>query len=361
MGDESQRRKQEPRKDSRQSSEQAVPEGGAKLTVPAELGGARLDKALVVLLKVSRSRAKALLDAGVRVNGRRAPKGANVNANDVIEVAATAQDEEVASPEADPSIEIDVRHLSDSIVVVHKPAHLATAPLRAGEKGTLVNGLLAKFPEIAGIGDDVREPGLLHRLDNDTSGLLVVARTEAAWEELRIALRAGQVHKRYLAIVAPGSGSHRAASVAADGSLPDRGEIDIPIAPHPKDSRRVFACVHPNDVKRLRPREARTTFEVLERWETSEGHARALVLADASRALRHQIRVHFAALGAPLLGDGLYGGPGAPALGRHALHASRVEYVPGNVNAVEPFVVEAALPEDMAKLLPEGGAQRGRA
>lgn len=335
---------------------------GKTLLVPDSLDGARLDKALVTLLGVSRSRAKALLDEGVRVNGRRAPKGATVAKGDTLEVMASAEATD-ATPEADESIAIDVRHLSDQVAVVWKPARMATAPLRAGEKGTLVNGLLAKFPEIAGVGNDVREPGIVHRLDTDTSGLVIVARTPGAWEELKQALRDGEVHKRYLAIVAPGSGSNRAASVSADGQLPDTGEIDVPIAPHPKDSRRVFACVHPNDVKRLRPRDARTTYRVLRRWRTSEGHARALVEAEASRALRHQIRVHFAALGAPLLGDGLYGGPGAPALGRHALHASRIAYQPssdrrgdGNKRVVTPFVVEAPLPDDMAGLVPDSNA-----
>jgi 23S rRNA pseudouridine1911/1915/1917 synthase len=190
----------------------------------------------------------------------------------------------------------------------------------------------------------------VHRLDVDTSGLVVVARTESAWKELKEAMRRGEVEKRYLAIVAPGVGSGRAASVRAEGELPDRGSVDYPLADHPKDDRRVFACVHERDVARQHPRDAHTAFVVQRRWSV-EGAPRALVEATAARALRHQIRVHFAALGAPLVGDGLYGGPAAPEVGRHALHASRVSYGGGKV--VKPFVVEAALPEDLQRLLPQ--------
>ncbi|MEO7096784.1 MAG: hypothetical protein ABI175_26230, partial [Polyangiales bacterium] len=145
--------------------------------------------------------------------------------------------------------------------------------------------------------------------------------------------------------------SARAASVAATGELPDAGTIDIPLAPHPKDKRRVFACVHERDVHRLAPRDAETKYKVLRRWNTPEG-GRALVEARASKALRHQVRVHFAALGAPLVGDGLYGGLPAPTLGRHALHASRVAYDGGA--RVKGFVVDAPLPEDMQSLVTDG-------
>ena len=334
-------------------ADQTAPESTGKsaktLLVPASLDGARLDKALTILAEVSRSGAKALLETGVRVNGRRAVKGSVVHADDRIEI--TSDDDEL-DPRAlpDPEVELDIRYESDSVLVLHKPPRLASAPLRGGERGTLANGVVARFPDISGVGADPREPGLVHRLDTDTSGLVVVARTQAAFDELKAALRDGKVEKHYLAIVAPGAGSGRAASVTSDGELADRGSIDVPLAPHPKDKRRVFACVHPRDVARLGPRDARTDYKIVRRFESPEGDPRALVDATAHKALRHQIRVHFAAVGAPLVGDGLYGGPSAPDLGRHALHASRVAYPGGKV--VKPFVVEAPLPEDLAALLP---------
>lgn len=319
------------------------------LVVPASLDGARLDKALGLLAEVSRAKAKALLESGVRLNGRRAVKGASVKEGDTIEILEATDDGDAAA-RPDPSVEIDVRLETDRLLVVHKPAGLPTAPLRAGELGTLANGIVARYPDVAGVGPEPREPGLVHRLDTDTTGLVLVARTAAAYDELKHALRDGRVDKRYLAIVAPGAGSGRAASVAADGELPDTGTVELPLAPHPKDKRRVFACVHPRDVARLSPRPASTSFVVLRRWETDDGDRRALVEARAAKALRHQVRVHFAALGAPLLGDGLYGGPSAPDLARHALHASRVSY--GGGKAVPAFVVEAELPPDLAACVP---------
>lgn len=332
-------------------AEPASPESSRQtLTVPESLDGARLDKALTVLAGVSRSGAKAMLESGVRVNGKRAVKGSVVHAGDTLEIAS-AEDDQNPAALPDPDIELDVRFESDAVVVVHKPPQLPSAPIRGGERGTLANGVVAKYPETASVGADPREPGLVHRLDTDTSGLVIVARSQAAFDELKAALREGRVEKHYLAIVAPGSGSGRAASVASEGALADSGTIDVPIAPHPKDKRRVFACVHPRDVHRLKPRDAQTEYRVVKRWETADGDARVLVDATASKALRHQIRVHFAAVGAPLVGDGLYGGPSAPELGRHALHASKVAYGGGKV--VKPFVVEAALPQDMAALLPE--------
>ena len=318
------------------------------LTVPTALDGARLDKALVVLAGVSRSGAKALLEEGVRVNGRRAVKGAVVHEGDQIAIASK-EDAGDTNAVPDPDVVVDVRLEAPQILVVHKPARLPTAPLRAGERGTLANGLVARYPEISGVGSDPREPGLVHRLDTDTSGVLIVARTAEAFDEMKDALRSGRVDKRYLAIVAIGAGSGRASSVSADGALADAGTIDVPLAPHPKDKRRVFACIHERDVHRLQPREATTKYRVLRRWKTGDGE-RALVEATASRALRHQVRVHFAALGAPLVGDGLYGGPAAPMLGRHALHASRVAYDGGE--HVAGFVVDAPLPDDLAGLIP---------
>ncbi|MEO7092732.1 MAG: RluA family pseudouridine synthase, partial [Polyangiales bacterium] len=221
------------------------------LEVPARLEGARLDKALVVLAGVSRSGAKQLLEAGVRVNGRRAVKGAVVHEGDTISVEGASETQGDLGAVADADVVLDVRLENDQLVVVHKPPRLATAPLKAGERGTLANGIVARYPETAKVGSDPREPGLVHRLDTDTSGLVLVARTTEAFHELKDALRDGRVDKRYLVIVSTSGKSARAASVAATGELPDSGTIDIPLAPHPKDKRRVFACVHERDVHRL--------------------------------------------------------------------------------------------------------------
>jgi 23S rRNA pseudouridine1911/1915/1917 synthase len=172
----------------------------------------------------------------------------------------------------------------------------------------------------------------LHRLDTDTSGLVVVARTKDAFETLKEALKDGRLTKEYVL-------------VCASEGLPDQGTIEFPITNHPKDQRRVYPCVHPRDVIRYAPRPASTRYRVIRR-----GGPWALVEVAVSRALRHQIRAHFAAMEHPLAGDKLYGGADVPSLGRHALHASRVAF-DGDGDAALAFDVRAAIPEAMEALV----------
>jgi 23S rRNA pseudouridine1911/1915/1917 synthase len=314
-----------------------VPPGEkTEFVVTDALDGARLDKATVTLAegRLSRARVKRAIDAGdVRVNGRRRPKGALVASGDRITLEGGAEDGD-ESAVADRDASLSVKFETTELLVVDKPAGQPTAPLRAGEKGTLANALVARYPEVSGIGYSPREPGLLHRLDTDTSGLVVVARTAAAFETLKAALKEGRIAKRYL-LLCEGEG------------LADAGTIAFPIASHPKDQRRVLACVHPRDVMRNAPRPASTAFRVLQR-----GPRWALVEVEVSRALRHQIRAHFAAMDHPLVGDVLYGGATDTGLSRHALHASRVSH--GGDDPALRFDVESPLPEELARLL---GAQ----
>src|SRR5262249_31063569 len=132
--------------------------------------------------------------------------------------------------------------------------------------------------------------------------------------------------------------------VCKSEGLPDEGTIEFPIANHPKDQRRVYPCIHPRDVMRYEPRQALTKYVVKQR-----GEPWALVEVDVSRALRHQIRAHFAAIEHPLAGDVLYGGAEVRALGRHALHASRIAFAGGD--GVGAFDVESPLPPAMAALV----------
>ena len=304
--------------------------------VPEVLDGVRLDKALAQLVpELSRARVKRAIELGaVRVNGRRVPKGASVATGDSVrfDVERVAEAPAVATPGAPLHVLLETAQ----VAVVDKPAGQPTAPLRPGETGTLVNAVLGHFPDLVPtadtfIGHSARDPGILHRLDTETSGAVIVARTVAAFEELKAALKEGQLDKRYLLLC------------ASDG-LPDEGTIDFPLTNHPKDQRRVYACVHPRDVMRYEPRPASTRYRVQRRagnW--------ALVEAQAGKALRHQIRAHFAAIGHPLAGDELYGGPVIRALGRHALHAASVKYPGGAV--VPAFEVTVPLPKDLAALI----------
>lgn len=304
-----------------------------EVTVTDSLTGSRLDKAIVALVEgASRARVKRAVEEGeVRLNGKRAPKGAVVNAGDVITLdgAIARSADETCIPE--PDAPLDIRYESSAVLIVEKPAGQATAPLRADETGTLAGALVGHFPELAGVGYSPLEPGIVHRLDTDTSGLVVVARTEAAFEELREALQTEKLQKEYLLI-------------CASAGLPDDGMIEHPIANHPKDQKRVYPCIHPRDVMRYAPRPALTKFTVVKRagdW--------ALVRATAPRAVRHQLRAHFASIEHALAGDKLYGID--ESIPRHALHASRVAFE-GNGQAELRFDVRSELPADMQSLVP---------
>jgi 23S rRNA pseudouridine1911/1915/1917 synthase len=313
-----------------------------EFAVPEALDGVRLDKALAQLVpELSRARVKRAIELGaVRVNGRRVPKGGTVAKGDTlrIDIGQVADTPAVATADAPLKVVLE----TDQVLVVDKPAGQPTAPIRPGERGTLVNALLGHYPELVPadadtfIGHSARDPGILHRLDTETSGAVVVARTAAVFDELKQALRDGRLDKRYLL-------------VCASEGLPDEGTIEFPLANHPKDQRRVYACVHPRDVMRYEPRPAATRYRVIQRagnW--------ALVEARVGKALRHQIRAHFAAIEHPLAGDELYGGPVIRALGRHALHAARVTWT-GSAG-VPAFDVSVPMPKDMATLIEAGEA-----
>jgi len=231
----------------------------------------------------------------------------------------------------DPEAVLRVVLETEALVVVDKPARQPCAPLEPRERGTVANALLARYPEMAKVGFSPREPGLCHRLDNDTSGLLLAARSAAAFATLTAELKAGRLHKRYL-LVCKALG------------LPERGVIDAPLAPHPRDARRVLCCVDSRDRARLDPRPALTRFRVLRRAGDL-----ALVEARVPHAGRHQIRALFAAIGHPIHGDRLYGSKTGLELGRHALHASLLAF--RGAEGIAPFRVRSPLPVELRALL----------
>jgi len=306
-----------------------------RFVIDAGEAGVRLDKLLSAKLEgVGRTAVKRLFIEGrVRMgpegsSPRRAAKGDVASQGFVVEVDIETTN---ASAVADPEAPLEVVLETPQLLVLEKPAGMPTAPLAPGEKGSLANALVARYPEVACCGFSPREPGLCHRLDTETSGLVLAARTVEAFETLTTALREGRLDKRYWLLV------------SSDG-LPEAGTIDIPLAPHPKDRRRVLACTHPRDVERESPRPATTT------WTKVREHAGiALVEARAPKALRHQIRAHFAAIGHPLLGDALYGGDTTCGLTRHALHACRIAW--GGDARVPAFTASSALPEELERLL----------
>jgi 23S rRNA pseudouridine1911/1915/1917 synthase len=295
--------------------------------------GQRLDKLVAKKAGLSRAEVRRLFEEKrVKIGRNVVSKGDVARAGGTL-VVSLIEGPEAAIPEENPSLPLRILLERDDVVVVDKPAGQPTAPLRVGETGTLANALAGRFPEMRSLGANPKEPGLIHRLDNDTSGVLVAARTQRAHDALVEALREGKLQKLYLAVCHD-----------LDGALPDQGSIEIPLAPHPKDRRRVLACLHPRDVERLAPRPAITHYEVKRRYGDL-----ALLELKAPRALRHQIRAHFAAIRCPLVGDVLYGAPPREELGRHALHASSVVW--GGSAAVPAFTVLSPLPSELERLL----------
>lgn len=292
-------------------------------SVTSEDAGARVEHLVMRALRCSRSEARALCEQGlVTLAGKRVKKGARAAAGAEISV-------KMSEPwlVAEPDAPLDLRLEREDLVVVAKPAGMPSAPLRPGERGTLVNALIARYPEMCAIGWAEREPGLIHRLDTQTSGLLVAARSAASFKLLVAALRSGELEKRYLAVV-------------ESADLPHEGAIDAALHPDPSRQGRVQVAGDDAGYQRA----ARTTYRVLER-----GPRWALLEARASRAFRHQVRVHLASIGHPICGDALYGGSDDPRLGaRHALHAS---YVACEVPGLSPFAVSADAPKSFLELL----------
>lgn len=296
--------------------------------VPADAPAARLDRYLADALGVSRAKVmEAFAKGEVRVDGRRARKGDKVAPGSEVTAVLGA---EPSPPVAQPELGLSVLVEDPAFVILDKPAGVPTHPLEEGERGTLANALLARFPECAAAGEDPRECGFAHRLDVETSGAIAAARTAPAWRALRDLFSARKVDKRYLALVggAPGEG----------------GEIDLPIAHHPKNPRRMIACATDEDAEQLKARPALTRYRVLERLGDF-----SLVEVHIPTGVMHQIRVHLAAIGAPVAGDELYGGPAVPGLDRQFLHAQRLEF-PHPMGG-RPVAAEAPLPLELERLL----------
>ncbi len=296
--------------------------------VPPGASAARLDRYLADALGVSRAKVmEAFAKGEVRVDGRRARKGDKAAPGSEVTAVLEA---EPTPPLAQPELPLAVLVEDPAFLILDKAAGVPTHPLDEGERGTLANALIARFPECAAAGDDPRECGFAHRLDVETSGTIIAARSAAAWRALRDLFGARKVDKRYLALVggAPGEG----------------GEIALPIAHHPKNPRRMIACPNDEDAARLSARPALSIYRVLERLGDL-----ALVEIRIPTGVMHQIRVHLAAVGAPVAGDELYGGPQVPGLTRQFLHAQRLE-LPHPLTG-HPVAAEAPLPPELELLL----------
>ena len=262
--------------------------------IPAALDGERVDRTVALLTGRPRSEVNDLIDAGsVRVAGRAVRSHSRrMHTGERLEVDLPDAPEVVAGLVADHDVVIPLVHVDDDLIVVDKPAGLVVHPGAGRRDGTLIQGLLSRFPDLVAAGssdDDADRPGIVHRLDRGTSGLLVVARTAEARRDLSSQLAARTVERRYAAV--------------ASGSLEsDEGLVDAPIGRHPSDpSRRAV---------RTGGREARTRYRVVARAPTGGA---TLLECKLETGRTHQIRVHLEAIGHPVYGDVRYGAPPLPA------------------------------------------------
>jgi 23S rRNA pseudouridine1911/1915/1917 synthase len=282
--------------------------------------GSRLDRALAAREEVgSRSLAERLLsEDAVRVDGAAKPKSHRLEAGSVVEVELPP--EASFSLAAEP-VTVPLLYEDEHLLVLDKPAGLVVHPGAGARTGTLAGQLLSLG---AAGGPDPERPGVVHRLDRDTSGLLVVARSDEAHAALQDAIRRREVERRYLALVRGHPKSHS-------------GRIDAPMGRDRRDPTR-------RSLDTEEPREAVTHFEVL---ETLSQHALLDVRLETGRT--HQIRVHLAAIDLPVAGDSQYGVSGDLGLERQFLHAYRLRFA--HPVTREEIDVESPLPPDLEAAL----------
>jgi 23S rRNA pseudouridine1911/1915/1917 synthase len=296
-------------------------------TIPSALDGERLDRVVAMLADVSRTASAALIGAGgVTLGGVAATVGkVRVRAGDVVAVD-TALVPRAEAPAPDATVAFTVVYEDDDVIVVDKPAGLVVHPGAGNRDGTLVNGLLARFPGLLDIGDADR-PGIVHRLDAGSSGLLVVARTDAALRSLQAQFADRSAGRRYDVLL----WGHPSAP---------HGVIDAPIGRDPADPLKMAVVAG--------GRAARTEYEVIRRFASPA--ALALVSCRLETGRTHQIRVHLTAVGHPLVGDSVYGARRATlGLGRPFLHASELSF--RHPRSGDDARFESPLPADLAAVL----------
>jgi 23S rRNA pseudouridine1911/1915/1917 synthase len=294
-------------------------------TIPAALAGERVDRAVAMLTDLPRSEVGRLVDEGrVFLNdGVVASKARRIAEGDILRVEVVPSPPAVLAAER--GVVFVVVHEDADVVVIDKPAGLVVHPGAGNQTGTLVHGLLARYPELAGVGAPDR-PGIVHRLDAGTSGLLVVARRPAAYESLVAQLQARTVERRYLTLVV--------GTVEAQA-----GVVDAPIGRSGSDPTRMAVSA--------RGREARTRYDVQERF--LEPFAATSLECRLETGRTHQIRVHLNAIGHPVLGDARYGGGRAGVdLDRPFLHAHSLSFDHPGTGLRASFT--SALPPDLGHI-----------
>lgn len=295
--------------------------------IPDALAGERIDRVVAMVCDLPRSEAADLVRAGkVAVDGvARTRRSDRVLPGQRLRVEAPDR-VEVGGPGPDPTVAFEVVYEDADLAVIDKPPGLVVHPGAGNESGTLVHGLLARYPEVADVGEPFR-PGIVHRLDRDTSGLLVVARTAEAHLGLSEALARRDVTRRYRTLVF----GHVAEA---------RGQVDAPIGRSPRDPTRMAVVVG--------GREARTSYEVVARRDQPVPTTELVCLLETGRT--HQIRVHLQAIGHAVVGDTRYGGDRSSLRApRQFLHAEFLGL--DHPRTGDRIECTSALPADLAALI----------
>ncbi|MCD6363414.1 MAG: RluA family pseudouridine synthase [Synergistetes bacterium] len=291
-----------------------------KIRVTPEDSGKRLDKLISEKLKeISRSLAKKLIESGkIIVNGCKAEPSYKVKEGNEIEISELPPKHKVIKPQ---DIPISVVFEDDDILVLDKPAGIAVHPSPGCEENTIVNLLLKRYRNLPGASPE--RPGIIHRLDKDTSGLIIIAKTPLAYKSLSKQFSERTVEKRYLALLL--------------GNLPlDEGKIELPIGRDPFNRKKMKVT--------LGGKEAITFFRVLKRYEGF-----TLVEVQIKTGRTHQIRVHFSYQGYPIAGDEVYGEGKLPSLKRQFLHAYKLAF--SHPCTEKKLSFTSPLPQDLRRFL----------
>ena len=296
-------------------------------TIPASLADVRIDRVVSLIADVSRNAASALIDSGaVTLDGEVVQAGkekVSTGQHITVDISKVAEPE---LPAAQHDVQLDVVYEDDDVLVVNKAAGLVVHPGAGNKSGTMVNYLLARYPEISSVGDPMR-PGIVHRLDAGTTGLIAVARTQAAYESLVEQLTMRSVTRVYSAIV-----------WGVPTSL--NGVIDAPIGRDQRDPTRMAVVVD--------GKPSRTHYAVERTFHVPKDIS--LVECRLETGRTHQIRVHLASIGHPVVGDAQYGGVRAGVrAGRPMLHARELAF--DHPRTGERRTVTSELPNDFASLV----------
>jgi len=307
-----------------------------EIIVSENFDSLRLDQFLKTeLSSVSRGYIQKIIQKGnVLINDTPCKKGDILRKDDLVYIKEILSPDEIRI-KPNPSLPIKIIYEDKDIIVIDKPSGIPSHPIDFDETDTVANFLIAKFPEIKNAGEKPLEPGMVNRLDINTSGLMLVAKNRKSFEKLKYDQKQGKIKKEYLALVI--------------GELNESGKIKTPLAHHPKDERKMKVFASEEDIKKYKARKAVTIFEVSKKYS---GYT--LIEVWIEKGLMHQIRVHLSSIGFPIAGDKLYQAKRFRKLDvinsdRHFLHASGLEFFHPSSGKLINF--SSPLPQELEEVL----------